>query len=137
MDHSMHDHTFLFHPMLVHFPIAFYFLELLLLIFWVSKRDEAHLRFARFSFKTGYAFMIFAMMAGLKDVGGIGNITGAVRTHVFAALSVFLFYTIRAFLWRSFEPNKPSFRWTHILGALIGNILVAITGYFGGVLVFD
>ena len=60
-----------FHPPLVHFPIAFYCLELLLLLFWQAKKDPAHLRFARFSFKLGYLFMLAAIVAGLKDAGGL------------------------------------------------------------------
>ena len=138
MDHSAHEHEvgFLFHPMLVHFPIAFYFLEFLLLVFWVRKHDEQYLRFARFSFVLAYLSMILAMAAGLRDVGGISNIRGAVRSHVFGAASVFVFYTIRALLWRGVKEGFR-YRWTHVLGALIGNVLVGITGYFGGALVFD
>ena len=138
MDHSAHEHQlqFLFHPILVHFPIAFYFLEFLLLVFWVWRRDEQYLRFARFSFVLAYLSMVLAMTAGLRDVGGISNIRGAVRTHVYSAASVFIFYTIRAFLWRSVKPGFR-YRWTHLLGAFIGNVLVVITGYLGGVLVFD
>ena len=136
MEHE-HEMHFLFHPMLVHFPIAFYFLELVLLVLWTSKRDDSYLRFALLSFKFGYFFMIVAMAAGLKDVGGISNITGAVRTHVYGALSVFAFYTVRAFLWRSTRGAIPAYRFTHLFGAVIGNVLVLVTGYFGGRLVFS
>ena len=62
-----------FHPPLVHFPIAFYCLELLLLLFWRAKKDPAHLRFARFSFNLGYLFMLAAIVAGLKDAGGLAK----------------------------------------------------------------
>ena len=60
----------LIHPILVHFPIAFYFLELVLLSLWRFKKDNSYFRFARFTFRLGYLFMILAMAAGLIDVKG-------------------------------------------------------------------
>ena len=127
---------FLFHPILVHFPIAFYFLEFFLLVLWRAKRDENYLRFSLFSFRLGYGFMIAAMVAGLIDAGGIDHITGRVRTHFLAAASVFALYTMRAFFWRFAKKNDKHYQLTHLLFAASGNILVAITGYFGGVLVY-
>ena len=124
------------HPPLVHFPIAFYFLELVLLIFWMLRRDEACRRFALFSFRIGYLFMIAAMLAGYRDTGGWANITGSVRRHAVAALSVFAVYTVRAFLWRFVKEDQPFYRWIHLAGSLAGNVLVVLTGYLGGYLVF-
>lgn len=127
---------FLVHPILVHFPIAFYFLELVLLLFWIAKQDPNYLRFALFSFKSGYVFMILAIIAGFVDAGGFDHITGRVRTHFFAASSVFALYTVRAFFWRFAKADEKFYQPTHVLFALAGNLLVAITGYFGGVLVY-
>ena len=127
---------FLFHPIAVHFPIALYFLELLLLIFWLAKNDVHYLKFASFVFKVAYISMIIAMAAGLYDTGGFDGIEGGVRTHFFAALSVFSLYTIRAFFWRYGKPEQNHYRMTQILFAAAGNILIAITGYFGGLLVY-
>ena len=124
------------HPISVHFPIAFYFLELVLLIFWGVKRDSNYLRFARFSFRAGYLFMIVAIIVGLVDAGGIDGITGRVRTHFFAAASVFALYTGRAFFWRFVKEDHPFYRFGHITLSLVGNLLVALTGYFGGLLVY-
>ena len=125
------------HPRFVHFPIAFYFLELLLLVFWRFKKDEQYLRFARFAFRLGYVCMVLAMGAGLFDVKGVQNITGKVRTHVFSALTVFGFYTLRVFAWRFVKPGDKHFAATQILLAITGNILVAVTGDFGGDLVYE
>ena len=124
------------HPILVHFPIAFYALELILLWLWYSKKDPVHLRFARFSFRLGYVMMILAMGGGLIDVKGIENITGEVRTHVIAALTVFGLYTLRAFYWRFAKVENQHYALSHLLLALSGNLLVVITGYFGGMLVY-
>lgn len=127
---------FLIHPVLVHFPIAFYFLELVLLLFWIARQDLSYLRFALFSFRAGYVFMILTVIAGFVDAGGFAHITGRVRTHVFAAASVFTLYTVRALFWRFARADEKSYPLTHILFALAGNLLVAITGYFGGMLVY-
>ncbi len=132
-EHGLH---FLFHPVLVHFPIAFYFLELILLLFWIRKQDQTYLRFALFSFKLGYCFMILAMVAGVIDAGGPNDIQGRVRTHFFGAASVFALYTVRAFFWRFAKTEDRHYQVTHLLFALAGNILVALTGYLGGILVY-
>ncbi len=127
----------LFHPILVHFPIAFYFLEGLLLIFWAVKKDDAYRRFALFSFKTAYGFMLVTIATGLLDAGGFGRITGLVRTHFLSALvGVFGIATARAFFWRFGDENAKSYRTIQIAGALLGNFALALTGYFGGRLVY-
>ena len=122
------------HPPLVHFPIAFCFLELLLLILWQAKKDPAYLRFARFSFGLGYLFMLIAMGAGFVDAGGFRGITGKVRIHVFSALGVFGISTIRALLWRFSSKENPSPA-ILITSALILNLLVTVTAFLGGTLV--
>ena len=122
-----------FHPSLVHFPIAFYCLELLLLLFWQAKKDPAHLRFARFSFNLGYLFMLAAIVAGLKDAGGLSGITGKVRPHVYAAVCVFGIYTARLFVWR-YAPKENSS--IHLVGALVGTLGVLLTAFLGGEIVY-
>ncbi|MBI4115724.1 MAG: hypothetical protein HY447_04015 [Candidatus Omnitrophica bacterium] len=129
-----HVTQILFHPMLVHFPIAFYFLELLLLVFWTAKRDEAYHRFARFSFKLGYLFMIAAMVAGYIDAGG--SITSKIKPHFFSALSVFTVSTLRALFWRFGSREKSFYQPIQLTGTLVTNFLVAITGDLGGNIVF-
>ena len=122
-----------FHPPLVHFPIAFYCLELLLLFLWRFKKDAAHLRFARFSFNLGYLFMLAAVVAGLKDAGGLVGITGKVRPHVYGAVCVFGIYTARLFVWR-YAPKENSS--IHLAGALLGTLAVLLTAFLGGEIVY-
>ena len=80
--------------------------------------------------------MILAAIAGFLDAGGLAGIKGGVRTHFFGAASVFALYTLRAFFWRFGNVQDPSYQKTQLLFAFAGNILVAITGYFGGLLVY-
>ncbi|GEM_PF-1173823 len=139
MDPMAHNHPLkiMLHPIFVHFPIAFYFLELVLLVWWVAKNDDEYRRFAYLSFWLGYAFMLLAMSAGLFDAGGLEGIRGPVKRHVTAALVVFAIFTARAvFYWASKnEPQKH--RFIKLTGALLGNAAVAYAGFLGGLLVYD
>ena len=86
-----------FHPVFVHFPIAFYFLELILLILWKIKADEGYNRFARLSFKLGYLSMVLAVATGFLKVGGLKGITGLVTWHFYSAMAVLIFFPRASF----------------------------------------
>lgn len=123
------------HPILVHFPIAFYFLEWVLLLFWLAKQDEAYRRFALFTFRLGFLFMIAAAVSGYFDAGAKLPPVKAVRPHFYAALAVFVFYTARAIYWRWAKEGKL-YRPLLMGGAMVGNGLVALAGFLGGKLVY-
>ena len=127
----------LFHPMLVHFPIAFYWLEFLLLLFWVWKRDSNFRRFALFVFKCGYCGMLVTLASGFFESGGFDGIVGKVRPHFYGALAVFGFYTLRAFFWRRFKEGAPSEKQVLLAGAFLGVCLVCLTAYYGGRIVYS
>ena len=138
MDHEQHAHIidFLFHPVLVHFPIAFYLLEVILIALWLKSHDSTKYNFARFTFWLGYGFMILAMMAGFFDAGGLKGITSIVRPHFYSALATGSIYTLRALYWYFARYNSPYYRWMLLAGALIGYSSVLVTGYFGGDIVY-
>ncbi|MBI4971159.1 MAG: hypothetical protein HZC17_04910 [Candidatus Omnitrophica bacterium] len=125
---------FLFHPILIHFPIAFYFLELFLLAIWGVKKDAAQLAFARFAFRIGYVFMIPTMIAGLIDAGGLPK---QVWEHASFAAGVFIVYTGRFFYWQMARPEQKYYKFWLIASAFAGYILVILTGFEGGELVYD
>ena len=129
---------FLFHPILIHFPIAFYLLELVLLVFWRVKKDPAYRRFALFAFQFGFLMMIFTLASGLIDAGGLESIRKyeGVRRHFLAAATVAVFYTVRTFIWKRVGEGAKPEAWIHLAGAATGNALVVLTGYFGGLLVY-
>ena len=131
-----HHATIHFHPVLIHFPIAFYALELVLLLFWVVKRNPDYLAFSRFAFRFAYFMMPVAMLAGLIDAGGIDGINGPVKSHAIAALSAFVFYTVRAVCFRFVKKDWKWYPAALILSALIGNLLLIVTGDLGGDLVY-
>src|SRR3989338_4995162 len=123
MDHMAHSHPLkiLLHPVFVHFPIAFYFLELVLIILWIVKNEQEYRYFSYFSFWMGYAFMLLAMIAGLFDAGGLEGIRGSVKRHVTMALVVFAVYTARAVFYWIMRREPEKYRFVKLTGALIGN----------------
>lgn len=124
----------LFHPPVVHFPIAFFVLELILLWLWLRRGDPAYRRFSLFSFRLGYGLMIPAMIAGLVDARGLPPV---VRPHFFSALSLFLLSTVRAFHWKFQKGERRKDAVFLLAGALLACLLVGVTGYFGGKLAFE
>lgn len=125
------------HPVFIHFPIAFYFLELVLIVLWITKDDREYRRFAYFSFRAGYVFMLIAMAAGLFDAGGFEGIRGVVKRHVTAVLAVFVIYTARAVFYWIVRKEPEKHRLVKLTGALIGNAAVAYAGFLGGLIVYQ
>jgi len=126
-----------FHPPLVHFPIAFYLLELVCLLFWLAKQDPAYRRFALFSFRFGYLLMGAAIGAGFWDAGAAFPPPVPVRPHSLAALSVLIFYTLRGAYWQWARDDQKFYPWILLGGAAAGNGLVMWTAFLGGALVYD
>ena len=125
----------LFHPVFIHFPIAFCFLEPLLLLMWALKKDEAYRRFSFISFRLAYVLMALTVVTGLWDAGGFNRLAGAVAVHFYFGLGLFIFYTARALCMKRVR-RSVYFASIQIAGALLGNGLVAATAYFGGKLVY-
>ncbi len=124
---------FFYHPMLVHFPIAFYFLEFFLLGLWIWKKEDSFRRFAFLDFRIGYVLMLAAMAAGYRDAGGINPM---VQKHFYSALSVFAVSTLRGILWFRMNRKQEFSKAVLFLGSLVLVILVAVTGDLGGDLVY-
>ena len=131
-----HKSVFYWHPVLIHFPIAFFFLEALLLVLWVSKKDPAYFRFARFSFFLALGFLAPVLVTGWLDAGGWKNIKDLVRTHFFSGLAAAGIAVLRALIWkRMSSPGKAS-SWILLAGALLQCAAVIAAGYYGGLLVY-
>ena len=124
----------LFHPPLVHFPIAFFVLEFILLGLWFRRGDPAYRRFALFSFRLGYGLILPTMIAGLVDAQGLPPM---VRPHFLSALSLFLLSTVRAFQWRFQRREGRKGAAFLLAGSLLTCLVVGVTGYFGGKLAFE
>ena len=126
-----------FHPPLVHFPIAFNFLELLLLAVWARKKIEYYRQIAFLVFGLSYFVMIPTALAGFVDAGGMSGMTGGVRIHAFTVLATFLFYSLRGLHWMRADPAARFYSAFQLSGALLGNLLTFAAAFWGGQLVYS
>jgi uncharacterized membrane protein len=122
------------HPISVHFPIAFYFLELLLLVLWTIKKDPAYRRFALFAFKAACISMVVSIVTGWFLVKGFEGIQGKVKPHFFSALCLLVVSASRALLWKASKDEKNGK--ALLLTAVVGFAIVMLTAYFGGDMVY-
>jgi uncharacterized membrane protein len=123
------------HPCLVHFPVAFLFLEGLLLALWMWKRIENYEGFSYFVLKAALFLMPFVALAGYIDAGGFPE---RVRKHFLSAVTLLALTFFRFMLRRSQGPTL----WRGNLKGLAVTLLVAsliltgLTGHLGGMIVY-
>lgn len=131
-----HKSVFYWHPVLIHFPIAFFFLEALLLVLWVSKKDPAYFRFARFSFFLALGFLAPVLVTGWLDAGGWKNIEDLVQIHFFSGLAASALALLRILNWKRAGSPEDASSWVLLAGALLQCAAVIAAGYYGGLLVY-
>ena len=124
------------HPALVHFPIALYFLELIILLTWVFRKDEMWRRFALFTFTTAFLFMTAALISGWNDAGGTKGLMGEVKEHFYGAVWVGVIQLARGSYWYIGKPRDNQGRVILLLSALFGYAAVIVTAYHGGEIVY-
>jgi len=130
-----------FHPMFVHFPIALYLLGVLLTLGYLWRRVPDYERFASWSFVLAWIGVAVAALAGLIDLGSLApddprrdvinrHITSGVALLIISGLVVYF-----RFRW----PNvlTTSRRWTYLALVAAGVVVVVLTGWLGGKLVYD
>ena len=123
--------SILFHPLLIHFPIAFFFLEAMLVVLWLRRKEEMHEKFSYFTLKLTVALMPFVMFAGLKDANGLPPM---VRTHFYFATALFVNSAARLLVrWKS-GPGlwTGKYRTIYSVWVFLGLALTVLVGYLGG-----
>ena len=126
-----------FHPAYAHFPIAFYFLEMGLLIGWATQGDQSYHFFSELAFELGYKFMLLTMLTGVVAAGGFEGIVGGVARHFYYAIALFFFYSARRFYARKADVHTPYYPWLQLAGSIVGCLLMAWVAFYGGKLVYS
>jgi len=129
--------NFYYHPIFVHFPIAFFFLEILLLIFWGVRKKKLYFRLSIFALNLGYIGLILTMVTGIIDAGGFSDLIGGpLQKHFLTSTITFLVYTFRVLYLRKKASVLSSLTKGHIIRAILGFALVMLASLFGGELVY-
>lgn len=127
--------NFLFHPPLVHFPVALWLTSALFDLLYLRRGERFHFRAAQVLI--GLGLLGAAMAIGLGWVDYLAQVKQDVgqafidrhKRHQAAAYVATAVYSI-SFLVRWRKPNV-SRAWITIL-MIVGAILIAATGYLGG-----
>jgi len=126
--------AFLYHPLIVHFPVALWMTSALFEVLYLVRRDEFSAAAARWLIGLGLLGAAVSIVSGWVDLLrqvelGVG--TGILirhRLHSLLAYAATAAY-VAVFLGRWRRTIPP--RWT-ILLSLLGAAFVAATGYIGG-----
>lgn len=123
------------HPSLIHFPIAFLALEVILILFWIGKLDDSYLRFAAFMFTLGFASLLPSIVTGFIDVRNWGGVNGIVSEHFYVSLLLLAVCSFRAYYWLKIEESYRHYRIGHLATSGFIAFLVMLTGFTGGTLI--
>ena len=123
---------FLFHPAFVHFPIAFAFFELGLLLALDFYGDDVR-KFAAWTGRVGYFSLLPAALSGFAGIGGFGKINATNWPHISAAGILFVWWTLRMCFEKFFEKRT---KFAVLAFSAVTCALVVLTAYRGGALVY-
>lgn len=130
-----------YHPLFIHFPIAFYFLGVLLTLGYLWRKDADYERFAYWSFFLSWLAAIVASFVGLVDQGQLAYDDprqDVLNQHISLAILFIIFdglLVYSRFRWQDIL-NSPK-QWWYLGLILLGMIVIAATGWFGGELVYE
>ena len=126
--------VFLYHPLIVHFPVALWMTSALFELLYLVRRENLYATVARFLIGLGLLGAAVSIASGWIDLLtqvklGVG--TGIViqhRIHSVLAYGATAAY-LAVFLGRWRRPDVPG--WTIAL-SLIGALVIAAAGFYGG-----
>lgn len=127
------------HPIFIHFPIAFLFLELFLLLLYYTKRNEQYFSQSIFIFKLAAVMIVPSIITGIIDAGGLEDwpllFEDTMGDHVKASFVLSILILIRYFIYRKQKASQNLFK-TQLIGSLLSVGLVAYSAHLGGKLVY-
>lgn len=130
------------HPMLVHFPVAFWTVAAAAYIAEAASMGEAAAAIARFSNAAGLIMAIFAMAAGLLELRAIDGQSEAMRVatwHMMAMATAWVCFLLALVLPISAGAalSHSTARLAGVASAGVGFLLMIVGGWLGGRLVYE
>ncbi|MBI4430855.1 MAG: hypothetical protein HY587_03985 [Candidatus Omnitrophica bacterium] len=124
------------HPYLVHFPVAFLFLEVFLNLLWRWKGEERYEAFSYLVLKIALVSMPFVMLAGYMDAGGISE---RVRGHFILAVCLIALTIVRFYLRHAqkIELWQGSMKRFAALLLVLSAMLTGFTAHLGGRIAYN
>jgi uncharacterized membrane protein len=130
-----------FHPMTVHFPIAFYLLGVLLTLIYLGRGNKEFEQFACWSFILSFIGTIVASVVGLIDQSQL-NLNdprrAAVNNHITASVALLIINGLLIYMrfrWPTVLSGK--YRWAYLGLMALGVVAVLTTAWLGAELVFQ
>jgi len=130
-----------FHPMFVHFPIALYLLGVLLTLGYLWRRVPDYERFAYWSLVLAWIGVAVAALAGLIDLGSLAPDDprrDVINRHISSGVALLIINGLVVyFRFRWPSVLTTSRRWAYLALVAAGVVVVVLTGWLGGKLVYD
>ena len=126
--------VFLYHPLIVHFPVALWMTSALFELLYLVRRENLYATVARFLIGLGLLGAAVAIASGWVDLTrqvGLGVGTGILiqhRIHSVLAYGATALY-LAVFLGRWRRADVPG--WTVVL-SLVGAAVIAAAAFYGG-----
>ena len=127
------------HPMTVHFPIAFYFLGVLLTLAYLWRGQTEYERFAYWSFILSWLAALIASLSGLIDQSRLELADprrNEINQHITAGVALLIINGLLVYMrfrWTSALANQ---RWPYLGLMALGLIAVMATAWLGAELVY-
>lgn len=131
------DHPY--HPLTVHFPIAFYFLGVLLTLLYLWRNQPDYERFAYLTFLLSWLAAGVASLVGLVDQNQL-EVADPRRTqlnqHITASVILIIMNGLVLYMRFRWPDVLTRHRWPYLGLMTLGIIAVVATAWLGGELVY-
>jgi len=134
---TLFDHPL--HPMTVHFPIALYFLGVLLTIIFLWQGQAEVERFAYWSFMLSGLGAVVASLIGLIDQSRLDLADprrANVNNHITAGVALMIINGLLVYLRFRWPDALTRRRWSYLGLTALGLTAVVITAWLGAELVY-
>jgi len=128
-----------FHPMTVHFPIAFYMLGVLLTLAYLWRGRADYEQFASWSFTLSWLAALIASLTGLVDQNQLELADPRrenVNSHITAGVALLILNGLLLYLRFRWPDVLTGRRWLYLGLMLLGTIAVLATAWLGADLVY-